>query len=210
MKPFSASAKHTTTLLYRLACVESPACFKHNSGTVFHTDKRACRLFKRRGADTVIAPNISRLRVLKLFMGPSNNHFRLVIIHKVKSQVKTVSSNVNDRTATLRFLVKEYSPVGSSSATDGKTVCVIDLPERPRIYVLLCINALGLLSVLISNGQFFSCSLCRLIHSSCIRCRFCHGFLTHNVLAGIKGINSDVSMLAVGSEHMNDLYIFVL
>ena len=190
--------------------VECPRGLKNDCSAVFHYDKSECRILDSEVIGIPVAPHITLIGILvELVVSSTYTVLGLIVVHSPKSEVKSVSSDVYERTAALLVLVEEHTPVRNCSTTDSRSLSIIYLTENAIVCLGLEVNRIVTETVLVTYGELLAGSVCSIDHLLCLSRVYSHRLLTHNVLSCLKSVNCNKAVRTVRSTYVNNLNALV-
>ena len=140
----------------------------------------------------------------------TRNCLRLIVVHAPQSDIKRMSSDIDQRTAALFGFVREYSPCRNSPSSDSVCFCEVDFSQFPFLTCTFQRLSVCTESVLVSDSEFLSGFLPCIHHLPGIFCCCSHRLLTHNMFSRFKCSHRDRAVSNVRSADMYhiDLRIF--
>ena len=134
----------------------------------------------------------------------------IIVVHAPQRDIQCVSSDVDQGTAALQSLVREYTPGRNSSSSEGVCFCEIDIAKLTSFTGSM--QSLGVVSqtVLIADGKFLAGFFPCVDHLLGIFGVVSHGLLAHNMLAGFKSSHGDRAVCYVRSTNMNNIHVRII
>ena len=68
-------------------------------------------------------------RVAELLEGSAANIVNIVVVHEEQREVKSMRTDVDQRTAALLCLIREYAPGRNGSSANRMSLCIVNLTQ---------------------------------------------------------------------------------
>ena len=191
-----------------LQYVQRPGCFQINGRSVFHLYQAERGILYLKGLRIPWAEYVSFRAVRlasQLVEYLSGYGSRLVVVHHPQCDVQRMGSDVDQRTAALQRLVREYAPGRNRSSSQRMCLCKIDIPKLPCFTG--SVQCLGIVTetVLVADGKFLAGFLPCVQHLLCVLGIVRHRLFAHHMLACLKGSNRDRAVRHVGGTYVNHI-----
>ena len=197
--------------LARVKHIDRPRRLKVDRRAVFHHDKAERRILNGEFRRVPVAPCVALLLcVVQRVICSADTVFRLVVVHRPERKVERVRADVDKGTAALLVFVEEHAPCGHGAAAQCGRLGVVNVAERSRVRLVFDIYRVVALAALIAYRQLLSGARRGVKHFLRLDGVDSHRLFAHNVLARLKCVNGDKAVTAVRSQHMNNVYGFVL
>ncbi len=144
-------------------------------------------------------------KLIELLVHGAYAVFGLIVVHHPKGKVERVRTDVDKGTAALLVLVQEHAPSGNTAATKSQCSCVIDIAEFAVFRRFMHTKSLSALAVLVTDGELFAGTLCRVYHLLRFFGVDSHRLLAKNVLARLESVDGDKAVRTVGGQNVNRL-----
>ena len=194
--------------------VNSPSSAQNNRSAVLHLDEANSGVFNVVG---LVVPGIeltavvdltlmlSIERVAELLEGSAANIVNIVVVHEEQREVKSMRTDVDQRTAALLCLIREYAPCRNATAAEVCSLCIVNIAKNAGIDNLLSNLVLREVAILIADRQHLAGSVSCFKHLLSVSRGSSHRLLAQNVLASLKSSNGDLAVCNVRGQNVNSV-----